>query len=117
MLRLIDGPVEGTYLCQRAPLYLRGVIDLKTQEKDVLDQLDDEPESTENVFVYKRQGEAGWMHLLMSPRSKSGFYATGEYKLLDDIDGNILRETSSWRKWVALHIQGNINIETGEIIQ
>jgi hypothetical protein len=115
MLKLLDGPVAGIYLVKRAPLFLRGVIDAKTNEKDVLDDLEDTPKDSEDVFVYECQGEAGWIHLLMSPRSKSGFYAFGEYKLRDDIDGRLIRTTESWRAWVASQVQRPVNMETGAI--
>jgi hypothetical protein len=101
MLTLKDGPVAGTYLVKRAPLFLRAVIDARTNEKDVLDQLEDTPKESEDVFVYERQGEAGVVHLLMSPRSKSGWYALAEYKLRDEIDGRLVRSNESWRAWVV----------------
>ncbi len=115
MLTLKDGPVAGTYLVKRAPLFLRAVIDAKTNEKDVLDALDDTPKDSEDVFVYQRIGEAGVVHLLMSPRSRSGFYAMAEYKLRDDIDGRLVRATESWRAWVASQVPEPVNLETGVI--
>ena len=105
MLKLLDGPVAGVFLVNRAPMFLRAVIDDRTNEKDVLDQIDDEPKSTESLFVYEIQGAAGWVHLLMSPRSKSGFFAAGEYKHIDEIDGEpidtkAIRNNDTWRAWV-----------------
>lgn len=115
MLTLKDGPVAGTYLVKRAPLFLRAVIDAKTNEKDVLDALDDRPKSTEDVFVYERQGEASTIHLLMSPRSRSGFYVMAEYRLRDDVDGKSVRGTEDWRAWVATQVPEPVNPETGVI--
>jgi hypothetical protein len=115
MLTLKDGPVAGTYLVKRAPLFLRAVIDAKTDEKDVLDALDDQPEESEYVFVYQRVGEAYVVHLLMSPRSRSGFYSMAEYRLRDDIDGRLVRTTESWRAWVASQVPEPVNPETGAI--
>ncbi len=98
MLKLIDGPCAGTYLVQRAPVYLRAVLDNVTGETDVLDQIDDLPKLTESIFVYRLQGEAGWMHL-NGPKIK-GFYATGEYKYLGlEVDGEQFRSTEKWQEW------------------
>ena len=115
MLTLKDGPVAGTYSVKRAPLFLRGVINRRTNEKDVLDALDDEPKVLEDVFVYQRQGEASTVHLLMSPRSRSGFYVTAKYTLRDDVDGLTVRTTATWRDWVASQIKEPVNHETGVI--
>lgn len=56
MVRLFDGPVEGTYRVKRAPLFLRAVVDDGTGRTDVLDQLDEAPRPTERESVYKMQG-------------------------------------------------------------
>lgn len=102
MIRLIDGPVAGTYMVKRAPLFLRAVEDTVTGGKDVLDQLDDEPKATEQVFVYKLQGEAGWVHLNFGG-GKGGYYATGKYKYLED--GQALRETEAWRRYCVSQLE------------
>lgn len=119
-MTLKDGPVAGTYLVKRAPLFLRAVINRRTNEKDVLDALDDEPKVLEDVFVYKRVGEASTIHLLMSPRSRSGFYAMAEYVHIheiegQDIDTKALRVNEAWRAWVASQVPEPVNFETGVI--
>jgi hypothetical protein len=115
MLKLLDGPVEGVYMCKRAPLFLRAVVDSKSGEKDVLNQLDDKPKATEQVFVYQRVGESGWVHLKMTKRSQSGFYALGEYRYLQSVYGEGLREETAWRQWVSGQLGGKVNLETGEM--
>lgn len=104
MLVLIDGHCKGTYMVRRAPLFLRAVKSMLLTgqgECDILDQLEDTPEVNERVFVYQRQGEAGWVHLKMGKRQQSGFYALGQYKYLPEVDGEKLRDNEKWRAWVA----------------
>ncbi len=115
MITLIDGPVAGTYLVKRAPQYLRGVFNPITKEKDVLNELEDEPLPAEIVSVYQLQGKTSTVHLLMSPRSKSGWYVMGEYMYLPDVDGQLLREAKAWREWCIARTEGNVNHETGAI--
>ena len=49
MLTLIDGPVAGDYMCRRAPIYLRAVINRKVLDannaprRDVLNEVEDTP--------------------------------------------------------------------------
>ena len=47
-LNLLDGPAIGTYMCQRAPVYLRAVVGTDGKA-DVLDQWEDTPEPTERT--------------------------------------------------------------------
>lgn len=114
MITLIGGPVAGTYMVKRAPVYLRAVVGAAGQGKDVLNELDDSPGPDEKVFVYKLEGEALPVHLLMSPRRLSGFYMMGKYNYLPDVDGELLRETDAWRRWVIEHSPGrSVDPETG----
>lgn len=98
MLQLIDGPCKGIYMVKRAPLFLRAVLD-ENGEKDVLDQIEDTPKKSETVYVYQLEGSPGWIHLRMSPRSKSGFYAMGTYHYLPDVGGESLRDNEAWQAW------------------
>jgi hypothetical protein len=108
MLQLRDGPCKGTFMVRRAPLFLRAVLRAQLVEgegqTDVLDQLEDTPAADEKVFVYHRQGEAGAFHILArgkDGKALSGWYATGQYKHLPDVDGEQLRDNGRWRVWVA----------------
>lgn len=103
MIELKDGPCKGTYLVKRAPLFLRAVKD-KNGQTDVLDQLDDTPRESEVVYIYQLDGEAGWIHLYArgkGGKAATGFYMTGAYHHLPEVDGQILRETSRWQQWVT----------------
>lgn len=104
MLRLNGGPAEGTYMCQRAPRWLRAVVDADGR-CDVLDQLTDKPMSTERVHVYQRVGDAHTVHLSMADRRKSGFYAAAEYEYVPEVDGETVRDTDEWHAFCA--IEGN----------
>ena len=97
MLELIDGPCKGTFFVKRAPVYLRCVKNQLTEEIDVLDQLEDTPQGFESVYVYKLQGDAGWMHIRGT--KIHGFYALGKYKYLPEVDGEVLRDNSAWQAW------------------
>lgn len=56
--RFIDGPAKGTILeLERMPVFLRAVHDSQTWKWDALDQLSDEPSSTETIFVYRLDGD------------------------------------------------------------
>jgi hypothetical protein len=104
MLQLLDGPCQGTYLCKRSPVYLRAVIDDKG-EKDVLDQIEDTPRDLETIYVYKRDGAAGWIHL--NGTKVHGYYAMGSYNHLPEVDGETLRDNDKWQEWaVAQDSQG-----------
>lgn len=98
--RLTDGPAEGTYLVKRAPVYLRAVV--SGAKKDVLDLMEDAPTAQEEVYVYKlRPGTAGHMHINFgSTRRGTGFYASGAYWWLPEVDGEALRDNAIWQSWV-----------------
>lgn len=86
-------------MLRRAPKLLRVVVS-PHGKLDALDQLEDEPRPREKVFVYERVGEPSWVHIKMSPRSSSGYYAQVTYRFIDEqpSDGAI-RDTRSWRGW------------------
>ncbi len=113
MLQLLDGPCQATLMVKRAPLYLRAVLNKRTGEVDVLDQLEDEPKRTETVHVYRRQGDAMVVHVSMSPRSHSGYYMMAEYRHLPGVDGEKLRDCLNWRLWVSEQLDGKVDMETG----
>jgi hypothetical protein len=91
-------------MVKRAPVLLRAVID-KMGETDVLDQIDDTPKKSEKIYVYKREGGFTTVHIYMSPRSRSGFYAMAKYRYLPDVDGEELRDNGTWQKWATEHLE------------
>lgn len=108
MMKLVDGPAKGTYMCKRAPLYLRAVVNIGGGKGDVLDQPGDEPHGYELVYVYRRIGEARNVHLSMADRRKSGFYAQAQYEWMDAVLGEELRETVTWQRWVEEAEAGHV---------
>lgn len=117
MLDLVDGPAKGAYSVKRAPIFLRAVVDSVSGDTDVLNEVEDLPHLTEKVFVYKQTGEAPMTaHLLMSPRSKSGFYTFIKYKHIGSIDGETMRDNEAWKKYVAAQFPaGAVDMQTGAI--
>lgn len=116
MITLHDGPAAGSYAVKRAPLYLRAVSPVegaKDVATDVLDQWEDTPREFERVSVYLRSGEAGTVHINRGRRG-SGFYATGQYHHLADVDGEQLRDFDAWRAWVLLQVDADP--ETGVVL-
>ena len=120
MLSLLDGPCKGTFMVKRAPIFLRAVAkpvllprepddeegQIRTDlgEADVLDQLEDTPADGEQVFIYERMGNSGWIHLQargQDGKKISGYYATGQYKYRPDVDGERFRDNNRWREWVS----------------
>ena len=99
MSTLIDGPCKGGFLVKGAPVFLRAVRGPRGAT-DILDLPEDTPGETEKVYVYQREGEAFSAHLMLSPRSKSGFYAFAEYRYRPDVDGEALRDNEKWQAWV-----------------
>lgn len=96
MLELKDGPCEGVYYCKRAPYRLRAVVNGQG-EKDVLDLVDDTPADDEKVYIYRLEGEPGWMHI--HGTKIHGFYATGTYFHMPEVDGEALRDNAKWQEW------------------
>ena len=99
MLTLIDGPCQGTYMCKRAPLFLRAVKGLDNAgNTDVLDQVDDKPNSGEGVHVYEREGETSSVHLNFGG-GRGGWYVMATYHHLPVVDGEALRDNEKWQEW------------------
>lgn len=117
MIRLTDGPAEGTHLARRAPLYLRATVDRGAGRADVLDQLEDTPRDTETVHVYRRQGPDSIVHLNFSSGSgTTGYYASAIYQHVPEADGETLRDNAAWRAWVTERIGQRVDRETGKIV-
>lgn len=102
MIRLLDGPVEGTYAVKRGPLYLRAVIG-RSGKTDVLDQPHDEPAATETIHVYRRVTEVSQVHVRMSGKSRNatGFYAMADYVHMPEVDGEPFRDREAWIAWAT----------------
>ena len=103
MLTLIDGPCEGSYMVKRSPLYLRAVVD-KNGEKDVLDQVEDQPKELETVYVYQREGNAGVVHI--NAAKVKGYFVMANYRYMAEVQGEDLRDNVAWQTWATEHAQG-----------
>jgi hypothetical protein len=88
-------------MVKRAPVFLRAVIDGKG-EIDVLDQIGDRPGRSEKIYIYKRVGGFTDIHVLMSPRSKSGWYVLANYQHMPDVDGEQFRDNGDWQTWATM---------------
>lgn len=90
-----DGPAKDApmLMLHRVPLYLR-VVRSMDGKWDALDQLDDDPEMGETIFIYKRlSGRAG--HINGGTRAKSGpMFA---YAHTDEIDPEGMEDRDAWR--------------------
>ena len=98
MLKLLDGPAQGDYRAKGAPVYLRAVMN-DNGDRNVLALAQDRPFPDDVIWVYKRQGEVGAVHLDSGYGWPSGLYATAVYRYLSDVDGEELRHAATWSDW------------------
>lgn len=104
MSSFLNGPAAGrTLSIRRAPYLLRVVIDRTTGAVDALDQLDDDPSDTEDVYVYRLAAPPQQAHVCYGGRQRhrSGWFEFGIYQHVPEADGAALRETAAWRAWAA----------------
>lgn len=114
MMKLVDGPAKGTYMCKRAPLYLRAVVNDKGGT-DALDMPSDTPTDNEAIHVYRRIGGHSMIHLNMADRRMSGFYVQAEYEWMPDVPGEELREKADWLEWCAAEERIKNYAEHGDV--
>ncbi len=113
MTTFIDGPAKDSpfLLLRRAPHFLRAVRSRgqsAPREWDALDQLDDEPRETEEIYAYEMVGEPTYCHI--NARNRGGVYRGGKYKLVDpQPEEAIMRNAVSWREWCRANFKGNVN--------
>lgn len=122
MLQFIGGPAEKLadgLMLRSAPKLLRVVYDATytaavckkdRTEWDALDQPDDKPRKGEVLYAYRLLEYRGMIHLRMSPRRHSGYYANATYEFVEpQPDDATMRDNANWRLWVA----GQTSIEGG----
>lgn len=103
MVKLLDGPATGqTLMLHRAPLLMRVTRD-RAGRWDALDNPDDTVSLEETVFVYRRTGTAGTVHL--NAGKASGFYALAEYHYWHGhpVSPYAFKFNSGWQSWARLH--------------
>jgi len=103
--RFLNGPLGGgALMLRRAPLFLRVTRDAKGKF-DALDQLTDTPDPAEAIFVYRRKGKAGSLHIDYT-RRRSAWFAIAEYELLPEQPvEEVMRSTEKWRAWCVEQVK------------
>ena len=110
MIKLLDGPAHGAYMVKTAPARLRAVVEA-AGHCDVLNLPEDTPEPSDTLHVYIRVTDTHPVHINMG-RKGSGFYATGDYRWMPDVDGEQYRDNAVWSEWAAA--QGGVEIGRAE---
>lgn len=97
-----DGPAQGkTLLLHRAVMFLR--VTEENGEFDALDQREDEPKPTENLYAYVIAREPGMCHINRGG-GKGGFYVLAHYKFAtEQPDDATMRDFDKWSKWCHSH--------------
>lgn len=96
MTTFLDGPAQGeTLQLKRSPRFLR--VTQNGPVFDALDQLDDEPEETEIIYVYE---------IVEPPRgyvtTTTGIYPIAQYRFITPPPGDgLVRRTHAWRGWTT----------------
>ncbi len=96
MTSFIDGPAAGESLpLKRTPRLLR--VTQNGPIFDALDQLEDEPDETELIYVYQLvAAPQGWV------TTATGRYPIAEYRFIDPPPGDgLVRRTHAWRGWTT----------------
>lgn len=98
-IHLMDGPGEGKrFYVQRAPVFVR-VVESMEHKWDVLDLIDDEPEPTEEIYVYQ---QLSWIHVRANNRRDSGFHYDYIHVPVASELKAVLRYTKRWQEWAQL---------------
>ncbi len=112
MTTFLDGAAKDVVLhLQRSPLLLRVVVSFSNDDSrdggakwDALDQLDDEPQACEEIYVYRLCREPGVVCIDGTDkrgRRKGWREPMAEYALnsVQPLSENELRFTKDWREW------------------
>lgn len=105
MVNFLDGPAGGVKLAlRRIPILLRVV--RAGRRWDALDQLDDEPEPRETIFVYRRADDVPIRKYFICSRGRgkreSGLYWEASYRVLPEQPADDqVRSTEAWQTWAA----------------
>jgi len=120
MTTFLDGHADGVVLqLSRSPVFLRVVMHFKNNKPvwDALDQLEDEPEDFENIWVYRLQSKDGFAHI--DSRDSRGRrvgrnVALATYRLNPEQPADqVLRDTKSWQEWCRRQLNHAGGIPTG----
>lgn len=97
-----DGPAHGkTLMLKRSPKFLRVVEAAGKQEFDALDQPEDTPAITENIYAYVLDKNLGSCHINRG-RGCGGFYPICEYRFVEKQPPEAsMRDGKAWEDWCA----------------
>jgi hypothetical protein len=109
MVRFLDGPAANVVLSlRRVPMFLRVVIDADGTV-DALDQLDDEAKPSEEIWVYRLEGEPTRMHVCRrGPGRGCSSVWHAEYRQCPQQPDEAVRDNAAWQAWV-----GELVVEMG----
>lgn len=111
MIRLVDGPAAGALALERAPIFLRAVVD-PAGKIEALDQLDDKPEPGEKVYVYEQTAYRGQAFITLQRPRRCVHTHSADYRHRDDVDGEQVRDREAWRAWcLAQPVADKVGIE------
>ena len=104
MTEFINGPATGVSLnLARTPIYLRVVHDTAAGTWDALDQLDDVPKPTEEIHVYRIEGEpmrGFWDGTDKRGRRTGGMFIHAQYRhVIRQPDDDTARDAEAWKQW------------------
>ena len=96
MTTFLDGPAQGEILhLKRAPRFLR--VTQNGPVFDALDQLEDEPEETELIYVYEITGPVTGI-----VTTTTGTFPIAQYRFITPPPGDgLVRRTHAWRGWTT----------------
>lgn len=100
MTTFVNGPAEGVklHLC-RAPAFLR-VVSESPFKWDALDLIEDSPQASETIHVYKIISQPGHVHISCRGKRGSGWFVISEYaEHLNPPPDAVLRDNAQWQKW------------------
>jgi len=99
MITFVDGPAPGqTLVVRRAKFFLRVTFD--GSKWDCLNEYFDTAAAGETLYVYLLIEKPTAVHLKMTKRSQSGWYAMARYRFLPEQPADAdIRENASWRIW------------------
>lgn len=104
MTTFTDGPAAAIQLnITRTPIFLRVVHDTATDQWDALDQLADTPKPTEEIHVYRIEGEpmrGFWDGTDGRGRRTGGMFVHATYRLNGNQPDDVTaRDAELWKQW------------------
>lgn len=97
MIILADGPAAGEYSCNRAPEYLRAVVDAEGR-RAILDGPEDAPGEGETLHVYRRTQRPFTANVC--GRGLGGeVVRIARYALMEVDEAGPLGAPAAWRAW------------------